>query len=208
MSAPALAPAPAPAVVEAARDVAAVYAGTPSSDDPLVAAAYADLVAESDALFRRITAPDRPDRVRVEFTACPRPYDGADELIESVRDGGLLEVVTIAADRDRRHPLMGSEAGGAYDRFRAVHDVVGHAGLGRGFDRDGEMATWRYQDQLHGPLARRALATELHGQHSVLWTTGRFAEPKAILLDPRVLRRSVAASLTKTPQPCEQKGSS
>jgi len=38
--------------------------------------------------------------------------------------------------------------------------------------------------------ARRALATELHGQHSVYWTTGHMAEPKAVLLDPALLRRS------------------
>jgi hypothetical protein len=85
---------------------------------------------------------------------------------------------------------MDSTRGGAYDRFRAVHDILGHAGLGLGFDRNGEFAAWLYQARLHSALARRALATELHGQHSVYWTTGRMAEPKAVLLDPQLLRRS------------------
>ena len=59
-----------------------------------------------------------------------------------------------------------------------------------GFDRDGEFAAWRHQERLHTPLARQALATELHGRHSVCWTTGQFAEPKAVLLDPRLIRRA------------------
>jgi hypothetical protein len=178
----------------AAREVAAAYADTPNRPGPLVAAAYARLVVESDWLYRRITSPDRPDRVHVAFTTCPTPYADASELIESVRRDRVLEVVAAATEPDGRHPLMGREVGGAYDRFRAVHDVLGHARLRVGFDRDGEFTTWRSQARFHSPLARRALATELHGRHSVRWTTGELAEPKAILLDPRVVRRSVTSS--------------
>ena len=126
------------------------------------------------------------------FTRCPTPYDDAQELIRSVTDDRMLEVTSVAADPDRRHPLMDSAAGGAYDRFRAVHDVLGHARLGLGFDRNGEFAVWLSQEQFHSPLARRALATELHGQHSVRWTTGEVAEPKAVLLDPGLLSRTRA----------------
>jgi hypothetical protein len=174
----------------AAHHVAAAYADTPTSRDPVVAAAYGRLVAESDQLFRHLTRPDRPERVRIAFTTCPAPYADARELISSVRCDRLLEVTTVATQRDRHHPLMGSDRGGAYDRFRGVHDVLGHARLRLGFGRDGEFAVWRYQERFHSPLARWALATELHGQHSVLWTTGQLAQPKAILLDPRLVRRS------------------
>jgi hypothetical protein len=41
-------------------------------------------------------------------------------------------------------------------------------------------------------LARRALATELHAEHSVRWTTGELPEHKAVLLDERVISRSRA----------------
>jgi hypothetical protein len=183
----------------AACAVAAAYADTHGTPDPLVAAAYAQLVAESDQLFRHLTAPDRPDRVRIAFTTYSTPYADAHELISSVNDDRLLEVATVATTRDRHHPLMGNERGGAYDRFCGVHDVLGHARLRLGFDRDGEFAVWRSQEPFHSPLARWALATELHGRHSVLWTTGRLAEPKAILLEPRVLRRSVAAAWRPAP---------
>ena len=39
-------------------------------------------------------------------------------------------------------------------------------------------------------LARWALATELHGQHSVHWTTKCLADHKAVLLDRGLLRAS------------------
>jgi hypothetical protein len=189
----------------AAHDVADAYADTPSRPDPLTVAAYTQLAAESDRLFRRITSPGRPGRVDVVFTTCRTPYADEWELIDSVRHDRVLEVATVAAESEGRHPLMGSERGGAYDRFRAVHDILGHARLRLGFDRDGEFMTWRSQERFHTRLARRALATELHGRHSVLWTSGRLAEPKAILLDPQLLRRSRQTSRHTSPQ---AKGSS
>jgi hypothetical protein len=137
--------------------------------------------------------------VRVAFTNCAAPYADADELIQSVNRDRLLEVTTVAATRDGHHPVMGNHRGGAYDRFRGVHDVLGHGRLRQGFDLDGEFTVWRFQARFHSPLARWALATELHGRHSVLWTTGAFADPKAILLDRRLLRRSVTAPLHHPP---------
>jgi hypothetical protein len=62
---------------------------------------------------------------------------------------------------------------------------------GYGFDRDGEYSAWLVQRNLYTGLARWAAATELHGEISALWTTGQFAEHKATLLDPQLLRRSV-----------------
>jgi hypothetical protein len=174
----------------AAREVAAAYAAARTRLDPLTRAAYARLATESDRLFGLIASADRPDPVRVRYTTCAEPYRDARELIASVTGGRLLEVTTVAADPHRRHPLMDSTRGGAYDRFRAVHDILGHAGLGLGFDRHGEFATWLHQERFHSPLARRALATELHGQHSVYWTTGHMAEPKAVLLDPDLVAHS------------------
>ncbi len=146
---------------------------------------HARLVDETDRLFRHLP-------VTIVFTASEHPYSDADELIRSVRRDRLLEVNSVACESDRLHPVMGCEVGGAYDRFRAVHDVLGHGYLGVGFDRDGESATWRFQERFHTPLARRALATELHAEHSVRWTTGELSEHKAVLLDERVIARSHA----------------
>jgi hypothetical protein len=156
--------------------------------DALAHAAYAQLVAESDRLFRRITSARR--RIRICFTMCPSPYSGADEMITSIRRDRVVEVVAAARDRGRRHPLMGCEIGGAYDRFRAVHDVLGHGLLGVGFDRGGEYAAWRSQEHLHSALARRALATELHAEHSFRWTTGELPDHKGVVLDERWIEAS------------------
>jgi hypothetical protein len=51
------------------------------------------------------------------------PYASDCEMIAAVRTEGLLEVTTAATERDRCHPLMGCEVGGAYDKFRAVQDL-------------------------------------------------------------------------------------
>jgi hypothetical protein len=172
----------------AARAVAAAHDDAPRVGDAQAEAAYARLVHESDQLFRRLVSSRWP--VRVTFTMSEQPYASADELITSIRRDRVAEISSAAREHDRRHPSMGCELGGEYDRFRAVHDVLGHGRLGAGFDRDGEYATWRFQERFHSPLARRALATELHAEHSVRWTTGELAEHKAVLLDERAITRS------------------
>jgi hypothetical protein len=152
----------------------------------LVRAAYRDLALQASALFAALTEHGRT-RVRVVFTRSTKPYATADELSESVRIHRLLEVIPAHRDRYRRHPLLDSSVGGAYDRLRAVHDIVSH-GHGRlGFDPDGEWAAWLIEDRLYAGLARWALATELHGEHSVLWTTGHQADHKATLLDRSII---------------------
>jgi hypothetical protein len=174
----------------AARAVADAHQAASRTSGPACHAAYARLVEETDRLFGLLTT--NRARVDIVFTMSERPYDDAGELIRSVRHDRVLEVTSAARDRDRPHPVMGCDIGDAYDRFRAVHDVLGHSWLGVGFDRDGEYATWRFQERFHSPLARRALATELHGEHSVRWTTGELPDHKAVLLDERLIARSRA----------------
>jgi hypothetical protein len=173
-------------------EVASAHNDAPRVGDARARVAYAQLIRESDRLFRLITDADRPGRVSVFFTTSAMPYESAADLVTSVRRDRVLEVSTVACERDRLHPLMGCELGGAYDRFRAVHDVLGHGHLRVGFDRDGEFSAWRFQERFHGNMARRALATELHGEHSLRWTTGALPEHKAFLLDERLVRRSRA----------------
>jgi hypothetical protein len=172
----------------AAAGVAAAHEDAPAVGGAFTHAAYAQLILESQEWFRRITS--GRSRVRVRFSMCQRPYAGATELIASIRRDRFLEVASAASDRGRRHPLMGSEIGGVYDRFRAVHDVIGHGVLGVGFDRDDEYAAWRWQERCHSPLARRALATELHGEHSVRWLTGELPDHKGVVLDESVVNAS------------------
>jgi len=184
-----------------AREVADAYLDGVNRRDCATVAAFAQLASETDDIFRSITRQNSPNSLRVFFTACQHPYSDADELIASVSELRTLEITTVATDRERHHPLMSNERGGEYDRFRAVHDVVGHAQLRLGFDRDGEFAAWLEQERMHSSPAGSALAGELHGQHSVRWTTGGIAEPKAILLEPSLLRRARQAGGTNEIQP-------
>jgi hypothetical protein len=154
--------------------------------DPLVALAYQQLETQTDQQFAALTDPRGPYRFTVVGTSVITPYSDAGELIASVLASRTLEVTTSAADR--AHPLLGGEVGGAYYRFRAVHDLVGHVATGYGFDRDGEYSAWLLQRSIYMGLARWAAATELHGEISALWTTDAFPEHKAVLLDRELLR--------------------
>jgi hypothetical protein len=175
---------------DCAREVAAMFLATSSRpDDPFVRAAYRQLEWESDAAFALLAGRQSVGEVRVAFTWEPTPYASDREMVEAVRAGHPLEVTTAARERYRRHPLLGCDLGGAYDRFRSVHDLVGHVGPGFGFDRDGELGAWLVQERLYTGLARWALATELHAEHCVRWTTGELSDHRATLLDRRLLVR-------------------
>jgi hypothetical protein len=184
-----------------AGEVAASFQAARSHHtDTTVRAAYDQLERQSDAIFARLADLDHPLQrsLRIEFTRSESPYDSDEELVGAVRTQGVLEITTSARERDRRHPLLSCDVGGTYDRFRAVHDMVGHVGPCLGFDRDGEFAAWLIQEQLYDGLARWALATELHAEHSVVWTTGTLCDHKATLIDRELLNRVRNASTTVT----------
>ncbi len=163
------------------EQVAAAFLAVPSTPVlPEVQQAYWQLRVETDALYARLVAP-REDGglglvVRHQLTD---PYQQAEEIVDDLASG----ILRMGPNR-QPHPLMGSNPGCPYDRLRAVHDVLGHAALGAGFDRHGEYACWLVQRRLHAPAAAAALTTELHGENCVLWVTGRHAVHKAALLPP------------------------
>lgn len=151
--------------------------------DPQVLEAYRQLQLETDRIFTLLTRNLCHSSVRVAFTCCDQPYGSDEELIHAVRAQGTLEV-TSAAARQRLHPLFDCGFGGGFDRFRAVHDLIGHAWFGYGFGLDDECAAWRAQDHLHSGLARSALATELYGVNAARDIISEAPELRAILLPP------------------------
>lgn len=175
---------------EAAEVGAAYLSARSTPHDPLVVTAYAHLQAETDRLFDAATRRDAPNAVRIVFTCCPDPYASDRELIAAVRATRVLEVTTAAVNAEPLHPLFGCEFGGPFDRFRAVHDLIGHAATGFGFELHDEIAAWRTQDRLHGRLARRALATEILAINCARSVLGEAPEHKAMLLEPALVRRS------------------
>ena len=165
--------------------IADCFISARTSADPLVALAYKQLEMQTDQQFAALTDPRGPYRITVAGTSLATPYSDGGELIASVLASRTLEVTTSSADR--AHPLLNGEVGGAYYRFRAVHDLIGHVATGYGFDRDGEYSACLVQRNRYTGLARWAAATELHGEISALWTTREFAEHKAVLLDRQLL---------------------
>jgi hypothetical protein len=174
-----------PTVQRMTADIGAIYLDThDASSDPCVVAAYRQLQIETDRLFTAAVTAPGPNAVRIAFTRCPQPYRSDQELIAAVRAGGVLEITTAAVSATRLHPLLGCELGGAFDRFRAVHDLVGHVRAGLGFALRDELQAWRIQDRQYGRLAGRALATEILAINCARTVLGGPPDQKAVLLRP------------------------
>ena len=150
--------------------------------------AYRQLQVETDRLYMLFTRTVHQWATRVVFTRCGQPYETDEELICAVRANGTLEITSAVAVGERLHPLLGCEFGGAFDRFRAVHDLIGHGWYGYGFDLADECAAWRAQDRLHSGLARWALATEIYGVNAARSIVGTAPDLRALLLAPAMLR--------------------
>lgn len=109
------------------------------------------------------------------------PYDNAAQMFADVQRG----VIRVLSTRSTGgHPFWDNTTN---DLFRAVHDVLGHAATGRGFDRHGEARAYQHHAETFSPLARMALATELRGQAAALAMTGEFPAQKIAIL-PREIR--------------------
>jgi hypothetical protein len=167
-----------------------------AAHEPLVATAYEQLQIETDRLFEALCGAHNHGRMQVAFTRCRQPYASDTEMIAAARATRVLEVTTAATSREPLHPLLGCELGGPFDRFRAVHDLIGHVTAGFGFDLGAELAAWLVQDRLHSRLARQALATELLAINSARSLLGEAPRQKAILLDDGLVRRSRALIAT------------
>lgn len=105
------------------------------------------------------------------------PYTNASQMAEDVRGGRIRTMATAATGS---HAFFSDNDN---DKFRAVHDVFGHASTGRGFDRNGEEAAFLSHRQMFGKRAIPALASETRGQNSLLnYGGGRFPDQSQKLI--------------------------
>jgi hypothetical protein len=156
--------------LERAERIAEWYLGPSAVETRERAAAYAALSDELPTLARTVTAPraDGGLGVRVMLLQTPdEPYADADALCGDVRQHRVMRLRAAAADHP--HPLL-SDA--AVDRLRTVHDVLGHAGLGLGFDLQSEYAAWLWCRPLFSRAARPAAFCELVGRVTAHVLTG------------------------------------
>lgn len=172
----------APAGVRA--EFAEEYAKLPSND-PKAHAAYRKMATEVEEQFHHMEA----SGIKAQFVDYD-PYPTAASMIADV-ERGVIKV--MRTDITGPHDFFTNQQN---DMFRAVHDVYGHAAIGRGFDRHGERAAYlSHRDMFKDPDAVRALATETEGQNATVHVTGRFPEQKIALLPDRLVFNNLVASV-------------
>lgn len=171
-----------PCDIKEADAVARYFERTPDqSADPRVQAAYADFKSQNEAMYAFMTKPEAEGGmgIKVDMVSTHDPYKTAADQAEDLRNN--------------HHISIESGLGGAhdftmttdeYDRFRAVHDVFGHAGVGGGFDRHGEYEAWLMHSSMYTDGGRAAMSTEYHAVNSALWSgeKGTPGTGKSILL--------------------------
>lgn len=189
--------------------VARVFETTPDmSNDPVVAAAYENFHGQSEAMFEFMTRPESEGGmgVTVEFWTDPNPanfgngpYANATEQADDLRNNRRIKLESgLGGD----HTSLTREQ---YDRFRAVHDVFGHAGIGSGFDRHGEYQAYLAHASMYTGTGRDAMASEYHGVNSAAWSgePGSPGTGKSVLLPPVLIANPWDNTGTLLPVPDE-----
>ncbi len=171
-----------PVDLEEADEVARFFENAPDmSADPDVRAAYEDFKAQSAEQWDFMTRPESEGGmgITVDFTDQVDPYATAEEQRNDLEQNHHL---TIQSGLGGDH--SGTMTQEEYDRFRAVRDVFGHAGIGSGFDRHGEYEAWLVHAAMYRGQGRRAMSTEYHGVNSAMWTgaPGSPGTGKSVLL--------------------------
>lgn len=97
------------------------------------------------------------------------PYTGAKDLAADLQKGRLQVSATTP---DQSSAVFTDEEN---DKFRAVHDVLGHGATGRGFSPSDEYAAYEAHARTIPKAARKALFSEVVGQAAYWGATGEFA---------------------------------
>jgi hypothetical protein len=151
--------------------------------DPAAEPAFHAMRKETVDQFHHLTAPRSRGGMGINVEVGDKdPYSGPQEMFHDLFRDRRMKVLSTRTTGE--HPFFSDDEN---DMFRAVHDVFGHAGTGRGFDRHGEEAAYQSHASMYSPLARMALATETRGQNAALITGGGAFAPQKVALLPKRL---------------------
>ncbi|MCK9931998.1 hypothetical protein MXD62_33505 [Frankia sp. Mgl5] len=101
--------------------------------------------------------------VRV-ITQAEEAYGDVDDLVADLC--GAREVRVFGSTQSGQdHPFLTASE---LDRLHVLHDVFGHAVAAVGFDQHGSEAAWMRHAAMFGPLARRAMGSEIRGRTCAL----------------------------------------
>lgn len=136
-------------------------AGAKNYDD-LMEKAYRQLAKETDAQFQALPYNFSYHR------AGEGNYNSSKEMAADVHGNKHLYVFQGGDPHDflnRIDPVTGLNEN---EKFRAVHDLLGHAIYGNQFGPKGEEVAWAIHSQMYSPLARLAMTAETRGQNSMV----------------------------------------
>ena len=105
------------------------------------------------------------------------PYKSSKEMIQRVKDEGVLLISTADAD----HPIFDAETNA---KFRTVHDFGGHVQRKVPFSYTGEIKAYNAHIKMIPPEAIPAMFTEVVGQISCFYLNDKVNCPqKVVILD-------------------------
>ena len=136
-------------------------AGAKNYDD-LMEKAYRQLAKETDDQFKALPYNFSYHR------AGEGNYNGAMDMASDVHGNKHLYVYQGGDKHDFLNRLDPSSGLNENEKFRAVHDLLGHAIYGNQFGPKGEEMAWAVHSQMYSPLARLAMTAETRGQNSMV----------------------------------------
>lgn len=155
--------------------------------DPKALPAYHAMRDETMRQFDHMTSPRSRGGLGIDVKVTPGdPYGSGgfepvhnlvNELRNDVQNNNQIKVLSTKSTGG--HAVFSDDEN---DAFRAVHDVYGHLGSGRGIDMHGEEAAFQKHSRMFTPLARQAMTTETRGQNASLHLHGEFQPQKVGLL--------------------------
>ena len=135
--------------------------GAKSYDD-LMEKAYRQLAKETDEQFQRLPYNFSYHR------AGEGDYRSSREMMADVHGNKHLYVFQGGDPHDFLNRLDKATGLNENEKFRAVHDLLGHAIYGNQFGPRGEEVAWAIHQQMYSPLARLAMTAETRGQNSLV----------------------------------------
>ena len=131
--------------------------------DDLMEKAYRQLAKETDQQFQQLL---------YNFSYHRKGegdyLGGSKEMMSDVHGNKHLYVFQGGDPHDFLNRVDKATGLNENEKFRAVHDLLGHAIYGNQFGPKGEEIAWAVHQQMYSPLARLAMTAETRGQNSLV----------------------------------------
>ena len=137
-------------------------AGAKNYDD-LMEKAYRQLAKETDEQFKQL-----PYNFSYHRAGEGDYLGGSKEMMADVHGNKHLYVFQGGDPHDFLNRIDKATGLNENEKFRAVHDLLGHGIYGNQFGPKGEELAYAVHQQMYSPLARLAMASETRGQNSLV----------------------------------------